>query len=181
MNGWDPDRLRSKVRRLQRERGSRVFRILVFGPGPEHSTYYKRVELENALRGVNGFDVLTVESLGLRTEDELFLMTQEIAIQEEADFVLVLESSEGPLSELSYLASVSGFVRKTYVLHPEEYLGDPRNPSSVPGDILAHYYMSFAYSRDDFAACRVVAKGVAVARAFRAAHLGGDVGANRFD
>ncbi len=174
------DDIHNDIARYIEELTQRPFRVLVFGPGEEHATFWKREEIVEALRRQTGFEVFIPEELSGVFPSELFLDQQEEILGRHSDLVIVLDSSEGPLTELARFSFDRRFLRKAFVFYPRRYLRNVSETRTFPGDVLAKFqHQSYPYTEDEFERCDLVGRVIAVARSYRNA-WGGDFPSTRF-
>ena len=69
------------------------------------------------------------------------------------DWIIVLDTSEGPLGELAAFAQEPTIVIKTFVLFPKDYY-TPQE--SFPSDILEHYINRWRFNKEELERCDLV-------------------------
>lgn len=173
------DRIKRKKQRLEKAIESIPFTILVFGSGKEYPKYFKkRQDIIKALKGVK-FDAYSCEELSDLSPSGLYLADEEGIYLEEADWAIFLDTSSGPLSELSAYCQDPDVVRKAFVLYPQQYSKTPDQPDTYPKDVLWHYPHKEAYTETQVDKCDLIPKCLEQAKALRYAKFSETVGKPR--
>lgn len=156
------------------------FTILVFGSGESYPKYYKkRQDTINALIAAGFSSVYTSEELSETLPARLYVVDQEAIHLQQADLAIFLDTSRGPLSELSAYCQDSDVVLKSFVLYPQRYSESPDRPKSYPEDVLAHYPHQMPYTESQFEQCDLVPICVGHAKALRYAKYNKMIGRPR--
>lgn len=161
----------SRIRRRQQELEQQIqnisFTILLFGSGKRYPKYFKkRQDILNSLKEAK-FSVHTSEELGRLLPSRLYMVDEEALYLEEADWAIFLDTSSGPLSELSAYCQDPDVVLKAFVLYPQEYLVSPGRPSTYPEDVLSHYPHKMPYTETQVDRCALVPICLSTAKALR--------------
>lgn len=161
------ERLYEKLKELEQLIEQTPFTILVFGSGETYPQYSKkRQDTINALRTAR-FTVYTCEQLSETLRSELYIVEQEALYLQEAEWVIFLDTSAGPLSELSTYCQNPDVVLKAFVLYPQTYVPDEARSRTYPEDVLRHYPHKSGYSQSQFDQCELVPICVEMAKALR--------------
>jgi len=172
-----------RIRRKQQEQEQRIeqtpFTILVFGSGESSPKYFKkRQDTVNALKAAK-FTAYMCEELGETQPSELYMVEEEALYLQEADWAVFLDTSSGPLSELSAYCLDPDVVCKSFVLYPQKYAESPDRPKTYPEDVLAHYPYNRPYTKSQFDQCDLVPICVQRAKALRYAKYNKMIGKPR--
>lgn len=152
-------------RRLEEEVRKTRMSILVFGPGENHPTFHKRKEIIDSLTS-DGFSVYVSENISEQTATRGLGPVLEVADYEIVDRVVVLDTSEGALAELSAYCGDPDFVEKALVLHPSSYV-PVDEVTTFPSDILKLYPNRIPYDQTMYDSCLVTTEALDRVRAFR--------------
>ena len=164
------DKLSEKRLELEAEYRAIRCRVAILGAGESHWSYEKRTQIYETLSEL-GYQVFFPESfveesqpttVGVSVEDQERLMLTLPDVR----LIIVLDTSEGPLSELSAFSHDTDIVTKTLVLCPWDYYspGD-----TFTADILEQYPNVWRYTQEEFDKCKIIRKCVANARTARSA------------
>ena len=162
-------RIENKLQQLEAKLRQIPFAVFVFGSGKQYPKYYrKRQDIINSLRQ-EGFSVYTCEDLSTDLPSALSLVEQEAIQAEEADWLIFLNTSAGPLAELSSYCTNPNFIRKAFVLYPAKY--DPVTNKSLtfPQAVLQNYPYTLAYNENQLNQCDLVPLCTSRAKAMRRA------------
>lgn len=147
------DSISRKRDQIVRERQSYPYRVAVLGPGETHATFFKRRQILESLKDedFNAFfpeDIVDLNSpMSVLEQERLILRGPDV------DWIIVLDSSEGPLAELAAYAQEPAIVIKTFVLCPEDYY-TPKE--SYPTDILEQYNNRWRFTKEELERCDIV-------------------------
>lgn len=141
--------------------------VAVLGPGEGHPSFPKRCQIRDSLvaDGIEAFfpeDVVDKNSgLSLLDEERMILEDQQVGL------VVALDTSEGPLAELSAFAQIPLITKKTVVLVPDDYYAPGAN---FPSDILERYSNRWRFTREELLECSLVRECTSRARNERLAN-----------
>lgn len=174
-------RIENKIQQQEAKIRQIPFVVFVFGSGKEYPVpeyHRKRKDIINSLTE-EGFSVYTCEDLSADLPSELSLVEQEAIQAEEADWLIFLNTSEGPLAELSSYCTNPNFIRKAFVLYPAKY--DPVTNKSLtfPQAVLQNYPYTLAYNEAQLDRCDLVLLCRDRAKALRRAKFLEEVGKPR--
>ena len=158
-------RIYNKQRILEDKIKSTPFSVLVFGSGPKLEKYHKkRQDIIKRLKE-EGFDAYTCEELSKDIPSSVPATEQEVLQTESADWLIFLDTSEGPLSELSNFCVIPSILKKAFVLYPAKY-GKEETFSKA---VLRNYPYTHAYKESQFTRCDLVPICLDTAKALRRA------------
>ena len=144
------ERIHRKQRELEQRIEQTPFTIFVFGSGESYPEYFKkRQDTVNALKAAK-FAVYTSEELSETLPSEVYLVRQEAFHLEEAAWAIFLDTSSGPLSELSAYCEDPDVVLKAFFLYPQRYSVSPGLANTYPEDVLRHYPYRLPYTDTQF-------------------------------
>ena len=133
----------------------------VLGPGEKDVTYLKRCQIRDTLVA-QAVDAFFPEDL-VDPHSELPLLDQEelILADRRVNLIFVLNTSEGPLAQLSAFARNLDITSKTTVLVPEEYYIPGE---TFPTDIMERYSNRWRFSPAELKRCDLVRECTSRAR-----------------
>ena len=155
------DSISRKREEIVRERETYPYRVAVLGPGEAHATFFKRRQMLESLKEENfeAFfpeDVVDMNSpISVRDQEKLILNDSKV------DWIIVLDTSEGPFGELATYVQEPTIVIKTFVLFSADYYTPQR---SYPTDILEHYNNRWRFTKEELERCDLVRECMTRAR-----------------
>lgn len=164
LNEGEVDKIIEARRRMELSVRETALSVLVFGPGENHPTFSKRQQIIASLVD-DGFSVYVSEEISELTSNRGLSPLLEVADYRAVDRVVVLDTSDGPLAELSLYSQDPDFVEKTLVLHPSSYV--PADVATFPSDILKLYPNRIPFDQDMYDSCSVATEALDRIRAFR--------------
>ena len=152
MREFEESILRDRARLADSRRRASI-RIAVLGPAESNDPANKRNQIRDAL-DTRGHEVFFPEQLA-NNESDVSLLDQELQMlsRRDVDWIVVLETTAGPLAEVSAFVSVPAIRSKTFLLIPEEYYAPG---STFPTDIAEQYSSRWRFSNEELEQCLVV-------------------------
>ena len=154
----------ANVDKLVADQQAVPYRVAVLGPGEDHQAYFKRRQIRDTLvdeKFAPFFpEELVDEDLPISAVEQERIMLRDVDV----DFIVVLEHSEGPLSELAEYSNEEAIVLKTFVLIPESYY-TPQE--SYPTGVIEQYNNRWRFTEEELNVCSVVHQCMTRARNLR--------------
>lgn len=149
------ERIARRRHELVIQQQSTPYKVAVLGPGESHRTFFKRREIHDALMAEK-FDAFFPEA---QVENDLPLsipdQERDLLRDSEVKWIIVLETSEGPLNELATFSEIDEIVDKTFVLIPEEFYTPGQ---SYPTSVIQLYENLWRFSEEELQQCNLVSE-----------------------